>query len=488
MTNSQATTSATVGRTLRQGLGHPVIDVDGHLQELSTFFKQDVIDYAADIGGAGLIDRVRETPLTWDDFFMRGWFAQSEEERRDAWSPCMAWWALPTNARDRSASYLPALLYERLEEIGIDFSVLYPSMGLLLPQIQDPEVRRVACRVYNATNAELYRPYADRMTPVAVIPAVTPGEAIEELDHAVGVLGFKAVAIAYVRRPVPKVAREWPDAAAYALHLDTFGLDSEHDYDPLWRRCVELGVAVGMHSSNQGFGSRRSLSSYTYNHVGCFSEAGDATAKSLLLGGVTDRFPTLNFVFLEGGVAWASSLLVNLVSHWEKRNGKAIQRLNPANLDVDEVENLFGRYGPERYRANLPRVRQYFERPEHRPEDLDDFRQCGIESKEDFKRLFVDRFFFGCEADDPLNSLAFNSAVNPFGARLQAVFGSDIGHWDVTDMSEVLLEAYELVEKNLFNEADFRDFVFTNPARLYLQGNKDFFAGTTAAEAAATLT
>ena len=477
MTNNQ-------GRKLRQGLGHPVIDVDGHLQELSTFFKADVLDQAREIGGAGLIDRVRATPLTWDEAFMKGWFAMDEDERHDAWSPCMAWWGLPTDARDRSASYLPALLHERLEEIGIDFSVLYPSAGLMLPQIKDPEVRQVACRIYNLTNAELYRPYADRMTPVAVIPAVTPQEAIAELEHAVGVLGFKAIAVAYVRRPVPKVERQWPDAAGFALHLDTFGLDSEHNYDPLWQRCVELGVAVGMHSSNQGFGSRRSLSSYTYNHIGCFAEAGEATAKSLLLGGVTSRFPTLNFAFLEGGVAWASSLLVNLVSHWQKRNGRAIQRLDPANLDVDQVEDLFARYGPERYRAHLGEVRRYFELPQHRPDDLDDFRRCGIDEPEDFRRLFVDRFFFGCEADDPLNSLAFNAAVNPFGARLQAVFGSDIGHWDVTDMSEVLCEAYELVEKNLFDEADFRDFVFTNPARLYLQGNPDFFAGTTCADAA----
>jgi hypothetical protein len=43
MTNSQATTSESVGRKLRQGLGHPVIDVDGHLQELSTFFNTDVL-------------------------------------------------------------------------------------------------------------------------------------------------------------------------------------------------------------------------------------------------------------------------------------------------------------------------------------------------------------------------------------------------------------------------------------------------------------
>jgi hypothetical protein len=36
-------------------------------------------------------------------------------------------------------------------------------------------------------------------------------------------------------------------------------------------------------------------------------------------------------------------------------------------------------------------------------------------------------------------------------------------------------------------DADFRDFVFTNPARLYLTGNPDFFKGTAVEGAAASL-
>ena len=58
------------------------------------------------------------------------------------------------------------------------------------------------------------------------------------------------------------------------------------------------------------------------------------------------------------------------------------------------------------------------------------------------------------------------------------MFSSDIGHWDVPDMSEVLEEAYELVEHGLVNEADFREFTFTNPAMLHAGMNPDFFKGT----------
>ena len=84
-----------------------------------------------------------------------------------------------------------------------------------------------------------------------------------------------------------------------------------------------------------------------------------------------------------------------------------------------------------------------------------------------------------------MTSTAFNTKVNPFGARLNAMFGSDIAHWDVPDMAEVLEEAWEMVEHELITETDFRDFVFTNPLRLYTNGNPNFFDGTTV-EAAVT--
>jgi hypothetical protein len=106
---------------------------------------------------------------------------------------------------------------------------------------------------------------------------------------------------------------------------------------------------------------------------------------------------------------------------------------------------------------------------------LDEFEACGIEKASDIRDLFVPSFYFGCEADDPLTSMAFNTRVNPFGARLNAMFGSDISHWDLPDMSEVLEEAWELVEGGLLSGEDFRDFAFANPVRFF---GPEFFQGT----------
>jgi predicted TIM-barrel fold metal-dependent hydrolase len=89
---------------------------------------------------------------------------------------------------------------------------------------------------------------------------------------------------------------------------DVLGLDSEYDYDSVWAKCVELGIAPTFHSASSNQGLRLSPTNFTYNHIGHFAAAGHATAKAIFLGGVTRRFLELRFAFLEGGVGWASQL------------------------------------------------------------------------------------------------------------------------------------------------------------------------------------
>ena len=68
--------------------------------------------------------------------------------------------------------------------------------------------------------------------------------------------------------------------------------------------------------------------------------------------------------------------------------------------------------------------------------------------------------------------------MNPYGARIKTLFGSDIGHFDVPDMREVLVEAHELVDGGIITPDDFRDFVFIYPVEFWTGVNPDFFKGT----------
>jgi hypothetical protein len=218
-----------------------------------------------------------------------------------------------------------------------------------------------------------------------------------------------------------------------------------------------------------------------YNHLGSLAEGQHSLAKSLILGGVTRRFPNMNFAFLEGGVAWAAALYSDLIGHWEKRNLTALRaQLDPALVDRAVMQDAMARFGPAKPGRTV-------RRPPEPPDMLDEWAACEITSAHDLKTLFVDRFFFGCEADDPLTSTAFNTAINPFGARLHAMMGSDIAHWDVPDMTEVLEEAWEMVDRGWIDDAAFREFTFTNPAYFYTGTNPKYFEGTVVEGAVAEL-
>ncbi|HEX2486423.1 MAG TPA: amidohydrolase family protein [Myxococcota bacterium] len=482
---------ATKAAALRERLGHPVVDADGHYIETGPALKEFVREYARDAGGGDLAERFeRVGGIDYDETVLRPWSRLSDAERRATWATRPPWWSLPAaNSLDRATAHLPGLLAERLGDLGIDFAVLYPSRTLTTTAIRDAEVRQVACRALNAFAAEVYRPYADRLTPVAQVPTHTPAEAIAGLEHAVLELGLKAVMInGLVHRPIggaaagpgaqPQDPRLPNWGSGSGERLDGLGLDSEHDYDPFWRRCVELRVALASHAPGMGWGSRRSISSYMHNHVGSFAASMDATCKSLFFGGVTRRFPGLSFGLLEGGVGWAVQLVHDLVGHFEKRNVRALQHLNPSRIDVELVLKLFEAYGGGRLRADLAGLRDSFTRLEPAPPELDEWKALGATSEDELLELFVPRFYFGCEADDPTVAWAFAGRLLPGGRPLRAMFSSDLGHWDVPDMGEILLEAHELVEDGHLSEADFREFVFGNPVRFYTSGKRDFFRGT----------
>ena len=288
-----------------------------------------------------------------------------------------------------------------------------------------------------------------------------------------------------IRRQVPAVAEDRPGGVGAAAWYDVLGLDSEHDYDPVWAKCVELGFSPTFHSGTKGYGLRVSPSNFCYNHIGHFAAANEAVCKALFLGGVTRRFPTLKFGFLEGGVGWACQLYIDLIEHWEKRNLHALEEVRPENLNVDLLLELAESYGSEEIvdalkKSDFPleTATQPYGPKTGGIENLDDYAACKIHKKQDFHDLFAKNFYFGCEADDKMNAVAFNRKNIPFGSQMNALFGSDVGHFDVADMAGVLSEAYELVEEGLMDAGNFRDFVLTNPVHFLADSNPDFFKGT----------
>jgi predicted TIM-barrel fold metal-dependent hydrolase len=462
---------------VRREAGHPVIDADGHVLEL----VDATHPYLRESLGSERFEQWRKRgPLA--GLSQR---ARTAEERRATRTPQGAWWGTQTvNVLDRATATLPALLHERMGEIGIDYAVLYPTNTLLTCAEEDPELRQGLCAGFNAFSADIYGPFGDRMTAAGIIPMHTPEEAVAELRHCRQV-GLKVVAFP---EGVPRPLDQPPEGncspwliPGQTQWFDSFGLDSVHDYDPVWAACRELGLAVTFHGGlTVRPGLHWSVTSYVANHVGQFAAEMYPLCKALLFGGVTRRFPDLPFVFLECGVSWGMQMLADTIEHWEKRNLDALTLLDPSRLDRDRLGRYFERYGgrlaelldgdPYDYVQQLPIHGSL-------PEDRDEFVHMAVSTPADIVERFVPSFYFGCEADDRGVVTAFLPS-NPDGAQLHPVFSSDMGHWDVTDIAGVVAQSHQLVEEGYLTPEQWRRFVFDNPAEMYLRGDPHFFDGT----------
>ncbi len=469
---------------IRSSLKHPVIDGDGHWVEYEPVFSEKMRKVGGDKAADGFLAAMKTT---------RDALNMSVADRRRRRIPQPGFWTRQTeNTLDRATAMMPKMLYERLDEFGTDFAIVYPTAGLRLPKISDDATRRAVIRAYNIVSAEYFRDLSDRMTPAAIIPMHSPDEAIAELEYATRQLGSKAGMFGSVLpRRVASVTTDDTDAKRLAVWQDVIGIDSDYNYDPVWAKCEELGIAPTFHSSGNNFGLRMSPTNFVYNHIGHFAAAGHATAKAIFLGGVTRRFPKLRFAFLEGGVGWGCQLFGDFLEHWERRNRKALEHMHPDKLDRKLLLQLVEKHGYDDIAAVLKKQDGWPD-PELAKltgglDDLDDFSACKFTRKEDWIDLFVTPFYFGCEADDRTNAWAFATKGNPFNAQINAIYSSDIGHFDVIDMRDPLPEAYELVEDGLLTEANFRDFTFANAVRLWGTQNPKFFEGTVVAKQAAAL-
>ena len=194
----------TEARRVREQLDHPIIDADGHFVEIGPLLGDEVLTYVEEAGGAALRDRYLASGIVPTDTSTVLAGRADDPAVRSEWRAMPSWWGWPTrNVRDRATSHLPRLLYERLDELGIDVTILYPSMSLAFLDAPDPELAGVLCRAVNQYHARVFAPYADRMLVGALVPMHTPELAIAVLDHATDELGFRTVLISgHAKRPL----------------------------------------------------------------------------------------------------------------------------------------------------------------------------------------------------------------------------------------------------------------------------------------------
>lgn len=178
-----------------------------------------------------------------------------------------------------------------LDDSGIAWTVLYPTIALAYGKMPTPDYAVALCRAYNDWLYHTYVRVDARFKGIAIIPMQDPPEAAKELRRAITELGFIGAMLPSNGLALPFSSKfYWPVfeeanrlGCPLAVHggcHDRFGFDHQRSYIPI-------------HAMGHPTGLMHCCADMTYN-------------------GLFETFPKLRVAYLEGGVAWLLLLLERL--------------------------------------------------------------------------------------------------------------------------------------------------------------------------------
>lgn len=173
------------------------------------------------------------------------------------------------------------LRLQDMDRDGVDAELVFPSLGLMLPRIPDPEAQRIACEIYNDWAWDYTEAVRDRLIPAAMIPCI-------DLDAA----------LAECKRTADK------GFAAYCLWE---GLNNYNDpaWDPIFAYAGEAGIPLVFHTGvgNIDIRALRGPGGALFNYTRQMNDAVDVITQ-LVGGGVLDRNPKAHILFAEHSAGW----------------------------------------------------------------------------------------------------------------------------------------------------------------------------------------
>ncbi len=174
---------------------------------------------------------------------------------------------------------------------GVVAEVLYPSLGLKVFSIEDPDLQATCCRLYNQWLIDFCAADPGRLLGIGLIPAYDIDRALAEID--------------FCRQGQLRGIQVWQTP-----HPD-LPFTSDH-YDPVWATAARAQLPVSMHILT-GFNYSRQMHELGPEQPIVEAYRGAVNGKlavamdlllDLILGGVFERFPQLRVVLVENEIGW----------------------------------------------------------------------------------------------------------------------------------------------------------------------------------------
>lgn len=203
-----------------------------------------------------------------------------------------------------------------MDRDGVDAELCFPTLGLMLPRIDDREAQRVACEIWNDWAWDYCQDLADRLIPSAMIPCMDLDDALAECKRTA--------------------------AMGYAAFTLWEGLNNYNDpaWDPIFAFAGEQGIPLVFHTGvgNINIRALKGPGGALYNYVRQMNDSIDVIAQ-LVGGGVLDRNPKAHILFAEHSAGWLYGLSDRMDEIYFGHAGSISPKLSrlPSQIVRDQV-------------------------------------------------------------------------------------------------------------------------------------------------------
>lgn len=190
------------------------------------------------------------------------------------------------------------------EAMGIDYQLTFPTPMLGLGMHPEVDVEIAVARGYNRWITEQVVSVDDRLKTSLYLPfndAPACEQMVEEFGETDGVIGFTITSVHY--RPV-----------------------HHNSYMRLYAMLEERGLPLCFHAGPYWGGSEgflRQLNRFTSAHALSFSLCNMVHLANWVMNGLNERFPKLDVVWIESGIAWLAFMTQRFDNEYLMRSSEA---------------------------------------------------------------------------------------------------------------------------------------------------------------------
>jgi predicted TIM-barrel fold metal-dependent hydrolase len=223
------------------------------------------------------------------------------------------------DSRRKGIREIPGRL-EDMEIEGIDAEICFPSLGLWLYALDNPEAEAASARLYNDWHNEFLGSHPKRFVRCGMLPVLDFSNTVAELEY-LAAKGFTAAMLPAVSPPgLPKY--------------------NSDKWDVVFAKGAELGIVFVLHTGTglETVVIERGPGAGIINYTNQMTDA-QQSAMYLVAGGVLDRNPGARVAFIESGASWLVALAERMDEVEEAHANFVFPKLSrlPSEIIDDQV-------------------------------------------------------------------------------------------------------------------------------------------------------